>query len=189
MRRLKPRFPMRIMQAACVAFFTVDVGADLFFLGRNGQVPGLIETFHMGVEALAVFFLVTSLWMGLEYERDLRRLGEDKDNTLAALRACFDDLIKTRFDHWALSEAERDVALLAFRGLRISEIAEMRGTREGTVKAQMSAVFHKAGVTTRAEFLALFMDEFLDFGVASTSGDGTGKRKGQAPAPKAEAHN
>ncbi|TCO69391.1 hypothetical protein EV655_11520 [Rhodovulum euryhalinum] len=48
----------------------------------------------------------------------------------------------------------------------------MRGTREGTVKAQMSAILHKSGVKTRAEFLALFMDEFIDLGVGSAA-DGT----------------
>lgn len=168
MRRLKPRFAMRVMQMSCVAFFTADIAADLFLLGRTGTPPGVVEILHIVFEAMAVVFLVTSLWMGLDYERALRRLGDDKDTTLAALRACFDDLVKARFDQWALSQAERDVALLAFRGLRISEIAELRGTREGTVKAQLSSVFHKAGVTTRAEFLALFMGEFLDFGVAST---------------------
>ncbi|WP_165905373.1 hypothetical protein [Rhodovulum euryhalinum] len=36
----------------------------------------------------------------------------------------------------------------------------------------MSAILHKSGVKTRAEFLALFMDEFIDLGVGSAA-DGT----------------
>lgn len=169
MRRLKPRTMMRVMQMTCVTFFTLDVAYDMSEMAQTGTMPEAAEVLHMGFESLAVGFLVFSLWMGLDYERALRSLGDDKDSTLSALRACFDDLINARFDQWSLSQAERDVALLAFRGLRISEIAALRGTREGTVKAQMSSVFHKAGVTTRAEFLALFMDEFLDFGVASVA--------------------
>lgn len=171
MRRLKPRSLMHITQLSCATFFTGDVAYDLLVLKQAGTLPDLAEILYLAFEGLAAAFLVVSLWMGVEYERALRSIGDDKDSTLSALRACFDDLINARFDQWALSQAERDVALLAFRGLRISEIAELRGTREGTVKAQMSSVFHKAGVTTRAEFLALFMDEFLDFGVASAVSD------------------
>lgn len=171
MRRLRPRTVVRVMQLSCVAFFTADVIFDLSAVARSATMPGFAEVLHLSFETLAAGFLVASLWMGLKYERALRSIGEDKDATLSALRACFDDLINARFEKWSLSQAERDVALLAFRGLRISEIATLRGTREGTVKAQMSSVFHKAGVTTRAEFLALFMDEFLDFGAASAAED------------------
>ena len=59
--------------------------------------------------------------------------------------------------------AERDIALLSLRGSRISDIAKMRNTSEGTVKAQLSAVYHKSGINTRSELLAFFMDEFLDY--------------------------
>jgi len=178
---------MRVMQISCLAFFSVDVSVDLFRVGHDGSPPGIVEVLHLAFEALAVFLLATSLWMGLEYEGALRRLGDHKDSTLTALRACFDDLVKDRFNQWALSDAERDVALLAFRGLRISEIADLRGTREGTVKAQMSSIFRKANVTTRAEFLALFMDEFLDIAAASTV---SGNAEGIGPQrPVTPAHN
>jgi len=169
MQRLKPRRGMRAMQLGCATFFAGDVIYDLFELASRKTIPGLVDSLHLGAESLAVGLLVASLRTGAEYERALRSLGEDKDQTLAALRASFDDLVRARFDQWALSQAERDVALLAFRGLRISEIAALRGTREGTVKAQMSSVLQKAGVKTRAEFLALFMDEFIDLGVGSAA--------------------
>jgi DNA-binding CsgD family transcriptional regulator len=77
-----------------------------------------------------------------------------------------------RFDEWELTSSERDVALLSFRGMKTAEIAAARGTRVGTVKAQLSSVFHKAGVSTKSEFLALFMDAFLDLGAADATKDG-----------------
>lgn len=169
MQRLKPRFGLRAMQVSCVAFFGGDVTWDLFELSLARTLPPLSEAIHLMFEALAVGFLVASLHAGIGYERAMRRFGEDRQQRLSALRHCFDDLIRDKFEAWALSAAERDVALLAFRGLRISEIAELRGTREGTVKAQMSTVLHKAGVKTRAEFLALFMDEFIELGVGSAA--------------------
>jgi DNA-binding CsgD family transcriptional regulator len=155
------------MQVGCVGYFCGDLIYDLFELVVAERLPGLAEALHFGLEALAVGFLGVSIATGMKYERALRSLGENKDQTLSALRTSFDDLIRERFAQWSLSRAESDVALLAFRGLRISEIAALRGTREGTVKAQMSTVLHKAGVKTRAEFLAQFMDEFIELGVGS----------------------
>jgi DNA-binding CsgD family transcriptional regulator len=54
-------------------------------------------------------------------------------------------------------------ALLSLRGLKICEIARMRHTAEGTIKAQLSAVYRKSGISSRTELLALFMDEFLEY--------------------------
>jgi len=178
MQRLNPRFGLRAMQASCIAFFGGDVIWDLVELALARTLPEPIEAIHLAFEALAVCFLGISLHAGLGYERAMRSFGEDRQQRLSALRHCFDDLVRARFDAWALSTAERDVALLAFRGLRISEIAALRGTREGTVKAQMSSVMHKAGVNTRAEFLALFMDEFIELGV------GSAPERAEEPAPK-----
>jgi len=182
MKRLKPRVGLRFMQIACLAFFSGDVVYDLFELSATGSPPGLVEGLHMGFECLAVVFLGISLRSGFDYERRLRSIGNDKDQTLSALRACFDDLVQARFEEWSLSQAERDVALLAFRGLRISEIAALRGTREGTVKAQMSRVMQKAGVGTRAEFLALFMDEFIELGTGSAAPSEGMRRNGEGRA-------
>lgn len=99
----------------------------------------------------------------------MRRLcskGEEKARLLACLRGHFDEIIDERFRAWGLSAAERDIALLSLRGFGIGEIARMRDTRDGTVKAQLSAVYRKSGVAGRPELLALFMDEFLDYGAA-----------------------
>ena len=54
-----------------------------------------------------------------------------------------------RFDDWALTPAERDVALFALKGLSLAEIARLRSTSQGTVKAQTNAIYRKAGVTGR----------------------------------------
>ena len=43
------------------------------------------------------------------------------------------------------------MALLALKGLTIGEIAALRATREGTVKAQCAAIYRKAGVSGRPQ--------------------------------------
>ena len=83
---------------------------------------------------------------------------------LGSLRGGFDALIQDRFAQWRLTPAQRDVALLTLRGLRLSEIAKARHCAEGTVKAHLNAIFRAARVGTLSEFIGLFMEELLDFG-------------------------
>jgi transcriptional regulator, LuxR family len=54
------------------------------------------------------------------------------------------------------------VALFAIKGLSISEIAALRETAEGTVKAQSAAIYRKAGVNGRGALLSLFVEDMMD---------------------------
>ena len=40
-------------------------------------------------------------------------------------------------------------------------MASLRNVSEGTVKAQTAAIYRKAGVSGRPQFLSLFIDEFV----------------------------
>ncbi len=71
------------------------------------------------------------------------------------------DVLEGHFSSWNLSPAEREVAWLTFKGFTNQEIADLRGTREGTIKAQTYAIFRKAGVNSRTQLLAYFMDDML----------------------------
>lgn len=162
---------IRSLQSLCAGYFAFDVSYEAMLLFRGEIAESALFLLHLVFEVLAIAFLLSSFYLNRHYQTVLRRFGEHRDRTVTAFRAHFDDLISARFDEWGLSAAERDVALLSLRGLRIAEIAKARGTRDGTIKAQISAAFHKAGVGTRAEFLALFMDEFLDFGIETDEDD------------------
>ena len=48
------------------------------------------------------------------------------------------------------------------KGLNTRDIAEMRGTSEGTVKAQTNAIYRKAGVTGRTQLLSTFIEDLMD---------------------------
>jgi len=63
--------------------------------------------------------------------------------------------LDTQFDQWGL------VAVISIKGLSIPEIATMRNTREGTVKAQNAAVYRKAGVSGRPQLLSLFIEDLM----------------------------
>ena len=71
------------------------------------------------------------------------------------------DLLEERFAEWALSPAERDVALFAIKGMSTAEIGVLRQTSEGTVKAQTNAIYRKAGVTGRPQLLSVFIEDLM----------------------------
>ena len=72
------------------------------------------------------------------------------------------ELLEDRFDEWGLTPAERDVALFTIKGLSVSDIAELRATSEGTVKAQSAGIYRKAGVNNRTQLVSLFIDDLLE---------------------------
>lgn len=152
----------RTLLLFCAVFLVAEVAYELVEHLREGQNRSYLDMIHLLFEILSAAFLVVAFQISSRYQAALKRFGDSEHRALVALRSSFDDEIAARFDAWGLSAAERDVALLSFRGLRIAEIAEARGTRSGTVKAQLSSVFHKAGVSTKSELLAVFMDLFLD---------------------------
>ena len=71
------------------------------------------------------------------------------------------ELLEEKFDTWGLTAAERDVALFAIKGLSLTDIASVRNTSEGTVKAQTNAIYRKAGVSGRPQLLSLFIDDLM----------------------------
>ena len=47
-------------------------------------------------------------------------------------------------------------------GLTTQEIASLRNTSEGTVKAQTNAIYRKADVGGRPQLLSIFIDELMN---------------------------
>lgn len=71
------------------------------------------------------------------------------------------DAIDVQFTRWALTDAEREVALLLLKGLASKEIAAVRGSSERTVREHARAVYAKAGLTGRAALSAFFLEDLL----------------------------
>lgn len=94
----------------------------------------------------------------------MRRAVQDRNKAQERLRrasVAFLDLLEERFAEWGLTPAERDVALFAIKGMSTAEIAMLRATSEGTVKAQTNAIYRKAGVSGRSQLLSLFIDDLM----------------------------
>ena len=71
-------------------------------------------------------------------------------------------VMQKQFDAWQLTTSEQDVVIMLLKGLSFREIAELRETREKTVRQQASSVYRKAGVASRNELAAWFFEDMLD---------------------------
>lgn len=143
-----------------VLFF--DLGSELHALVSYPASFSTAVLIHLAAEVVA------TIGLGLAFtliRADLRRSRAEQQadrERLSAIKSDFDRMVQRRFSDWGLSPAERDVALLTIRGLKIADIAQMRNAHSGTVKSQLSTIFRKSGVSNRTEFVASFIDELLD---------------------------
>jgi putative tricarboxylic transport membrane protein len=71
------------------------------------------------------------------------------------------DHIAQEFDRWSLTAAEREIALLLLKGLKLKDIADARGTSERTVRQQAQAIYKKAGLEGRFELAAYFIEDVI----------------------------
>lgn len=143
-----------VVQTLCAIFFLGDVIGDLV---GDGQFEGP----HKWVEIVAGLAMVGGVaFLIFELRRVMNRVAILENATRAA-QGEMADVIEAFFDEWNLTASERDVALLMLKGIENDEIARIRGTASGTVRAQGAAVFRKAGVDGRPQLFSIFMEELL----------------------------
>lgn len=63
------------------------------------------------------------------------------------------------FDAWGLTNAEREVAMLLLKGLGHKQIAAQTNRSERTVRQHAVVVYNKAGLSSRAELAAFFLQD------------------------------
>jgi DNA-binding CsgD family transcriptional regulator len=90
-------------------------------------------------------------------EQEAYRWKREAGGLLAGLGGAID----TQFSRWTLTPAEREVALLLLKGLSHKEIASVRGVGEATVRQQAQAIYRKAGLSSRNDLAAFFLEDLL----------------------------
>ena len=146
-----------VLQVACAVFFVSDIVLSLLRV-PVGPVPWRYREL---MEIGAALGLVLGVVLGAVMLRASLRRTRSAEQALRAASGAFMEIVEERFDAWALTPAERDVALFALKGLSLSEIAALRRTSEGTVKAQTNAIYRKAGVSGRPQLLSLFVEDLM----------------------------
>ena len=134
-------------------FFLLDVVDDL---RDDGWSP------HLMVEGLAALGLLAAILFGAVQIRWLVLRVRQDEAAVATARGAMTDLIRLRFADWRLTAAEADVALFALKGCDIAEIARLRGAATGTIRSQLSQIYAKAGVSSQAMLVSVFIDDLLE---------------------------
>ena len=157
MRRLWVILGILIVQVLSAVFFISDILSSYFSFWSTPLPWELREFLEIGA-AIGLFLGVMLGAVLLWRAHGDRHVAEER---LRRASGAFMDLLQERFVEWSLTRAEADVALFAIKGLSTAEIAGLRQTSEGTVKAQTAAIYRKAGVSGRSQLLSLFIDDLM----------------------------
>ena len=157
MRRSWSVLLLLVVQVLCTVFFLADILSSRFNLVAGPLSWEVREI----LELCAVLGLVSGLGLGVVLFRRTLSERNQAQERLRRASGAFLELLEERFAEWALTPAERDVALFAIKGMSTAEIATLRTTSEGTVKAQTNAIYRKAGVSGRSQLLSLFIDDLM----------------------------
>lgn len=142
-----------VIQAIAAVFFLSDAVVDL----SSGEWD-----LHIFSEMLIAFALLAGIGLGAwQTARMIDQARRDAD-ALAVARGATSQLMNLRFREWGLSEAEAEVALYALKGFEIAEIARLRQVAEGTVRAQLTSIYAKSGVSSRHALLSLFFEDLVE---------------------------
>ena len=144
------------VQVFCAAIFIGDLLADSWHPKMDTA-----DVIHLGIEAVATLGLVAGIVFEIRYLLSLLRRKAHLEDSLRAANAAVHTVIEAEFDAWKLTPAERDVATFLVKGLSIAEIAALRGSAEGTVKAHLNAIYRKSGTRNRAEMLSHLIDTMM----------------------------
>ncbi|NJS39909.1 MAG: helix-turn-helix transcriptional regulator [Rhodobacteraceae bacterium] len=157
MKRAAPFLAIFVIQALCAFFFVSDILSSVLGIRTTPISWEVRELLEIGASIGLVLGVVVGGLM-------LRRALRDRNRAEERLRRAsgeFMVLLEERFQEWGLTPSERDVALFAIKGMSTAEIATLRATSEGTVKAQTNAIYRKAGVSGRPQLLSLFIDDLM----------------------------
>ena len=148
---------MVLVQAVGALFFISEIGMSILGVERQPIDWRLREAMEIGAAIALLIGLVMSGVMLMQSQLKLVKAEARLHRACSA----FMEVVEESFANWALTPAERDVALLVLKGFSTQEIAGFRKTSEGTVKAQTNAIYRKAGVSGRGQLMSVFIDDLL----------------------------
>lgn len=156
-----------MLYAIIFGLITVDVVSDY----QEG-----IQWSHITIELMVLIAAVVGLsFLGYAYyqtsQRRLQLLKRDLNAAQAQAKHWQDESrhliqglavqINKQFAHWQLTDAEAQIGLLLLKGFSHQEVANLRQVSERTVREQARTLYRKAGLTSRAELSAFFLEDLL----------------------------
>ena len=161
---------LRLLLALVLVATIVGGAIDLYF-----DAPDSWWSAHVIYEVTLIAVAVATsivLWRGwwysrrslVEAEAALASHAAEREAWRASAAAALADFARAvddRFAAWGLTPTERDVALRLLKGHSHKQIAFETGRSERTVRQHAVAVYHKSGLSGRAELSAFFLEDLL----------------------------
>lgn len=150
-------FAVVLQIVGCLFFVTPIL---LGFIGVSLRPPPW--QIYEALELVSALALIIGLIMSFRF---FQRSRKERDRAKLALKrasSAFAEVLDDRFTEWNLSNAEKDVVMFLIKGSSTAEIANMRNTSEGTIKAQNAAIYKKAGVSGKTQLLSLFVEDLFE---------------------------
>ena len=161
---------LRVILALTLASVVIGGTADLLM-----DRPTAWLSFHVVFETTMIagaLVMATTLWLGWwraaqtvrRLRVDLSRESEERDRWREHARQALEGLgraLDAQLREWRLTPTEREVALLLLKGYGHKQIAAMTGRSERTVRQHAGVIYDKAGLGSRAELAAFFLQDLM----------------------------
>lgn len=144
------------VQTFCAAFFLSDSVGDFIADGE------MVFDWHQGFEYAATLSLLLAIVFEGQLLMQLLRREAHLERGMSIASGALNDLIEAHFRTWGLTPSEQDVARFLIKGCDIAEIARLRGSAEGTVKAHLNAIYRKSGCAGRAALVSMLIEDLME---------------------------
>ncbi|MGC3940573.1 helix-turn-helix transcriptional regulator [Roseobacter sp. EG26] len=146
-----------IIQCLCGAYFLWEILASILGLP---SVP-LRWSLRELVEAGASIGLILGAFLGVRLAFVAQNATNRADTARRITSGEFTTVVDGYLVDLGLTSAETEVAWFVLKGMSLAEIADLRQTRIGTVKAQCTAIYKKAGVTGKSQLFSQLVEDIL----------------------------
>jgi DNA-binding CsgD family transcriptional regulator len=145
------------IQCLCGAYFLWEILASILGLP---SVP-LRWSLRELVEAGASIGLVLGAVLGVRLAFVAQNAAHRAETARRITSGEFASVVDRYFADLNLTRAETEVAWFVLKGMSLAEIANLRQTRIGTVKAQCTAIYRKAGVTGKSQLFSQLVEDLF----------------------------
>ena len=145
------------LQMLCGAYFLWEILASVLGLPIIPLRWEQREIVEIGATLGLLLGSLMGVALAITARREMRRAKRAQRLTAGQ----FTDVVREYFAKLGLTPAETEVAWYILKGMSISEIAQLRNTREGTVKTQGTAIYKKAGVNGKSQLMSLLVEDLL----------------------------
>ncbi len=165
-RRLRPYGLVILIavQLLCAAAFLSDSVSDLVAGGAS------VLDRHQIIEYVATLSLLIAIAFEAQLLLQLLRREAHLERGMSIAAGALNDIIEEHFRTWRLTPSEQDVARFLIKGFDITEIARLRGSAEGTVKAHLNAIYRKSGTSGRSALVSMLIEDLMSEPLVAPAG-------------------